>query len=111
VPVIPLELPAYQRKENWGAAETFYRWCAPRRQARRAAREGAAPRCNLLGPTALGFRHRDDVREITQLLAAWASRSMSSPRWAPRRPTSPGWPRPTSTSCSTPRSPRRPPPG
>ncbi|MFZ9671391.1 MAG: nitrogenase component 1, partial [Burkholderiaceae bacterium] len=22
--VIPLELPAYQRKENWGAAETFY---------------------------------------------------------------------------------------
>jgi light-independent protochlorophyllide reductase subunit B len=26
------------------------------------------PRCNLLGPTALGFRHRDDVREITQLL-------------------------------------------
>ena len=24
VPVIPLELPAYQRKENWGAAETFY---------------------------------------------------------------------------------------
>jgi light-independent protochlorophyllide reductase subunit B len=23
VPVIPLELPAYQRKENWGAAETF----------------------------------------------------------------------------------------
>jgi light-independent protochlorophyllide reductase subunit B len=25
VPVIALELPAYQRKENWGAAETFYR--------------------------------------------------------------------------------------
>jgi hypothetical protein len=24
MPVIPLELPAYQRKENWGAAETFY---------------------------------------------------------------------------------------
>ena len=24
VPVVPLELPAYQRKENWGAAETFY---------------------------------------------------------------------------------------
>ena len=24
IPVIPLELPAYQRKENWGAAETFY---------------------------------------------------------------------------------------
>ncbi len=25
MPVIPLELPAYQKKENWGAAETFYR--------------------------------------------------------------------------------------
>ena len=24
IPVVPLELPAYQRKENWGAAETFY---------------------------------------------------------------------------------------
>src|SRR3954468_19453709 len=24
VPVIALELPSYQRKENWGAAETFY---------------------------------------------------------------------------------------
>ena len=24
VPVIPLELPAYQKKENWGASETFY---------------------------------------------------------------------------------------
>ncbi|MBX9757881.1 MAG: ferredoxin:protochlorophyllide reductase (ATP-dependent) subunit B, partial [Beijerinckiaceae bacterium] len=25
IPVIPLELPAYQKKENWGAAETLYR--------------------------------------------------------------------------------------
>ena len=25
VPVIAVELPAYQKKENWGAAETFYR--------------------------------------------------------------------------------------
>ncbi len=24
IPVVALELPAYQRKENWGAAETFY---------------------------------------------------------------------------------------
>jgi light-independent protochlorophyllide reductase subunit B len=24
IPVIPLELPSYQKKENWGAAETFY---------------------------------------------------------------------------------------
>ena len=24
IPVVPLELPSYQRKENWGASETFY---------------------------------------------------------------------------------------
>ena len=68
IPVIPLELPSYQKKENWGAAETFYRLvrglCAP--PAPRPA--GRAPSCNILGPTALGFRHRDDVREITGLL-------------------------------------------
>ncbi len=76
VPVVPLELPSYQRKENWGAAETFYRivraLCAPLVPAPgtpRAARPAdRAPRCNVLGPTALGFRHRDDVREITGLL-------------------------------------------
>jgi light-independent protochlorophyllide reductase subunit B len=72
VPVVPLELPAYQRKENWGAAETFYqvvRALAGTTRVERAPREGRAPRCNLLGPTALGFRHRDDVTEITRLLA------------------------------------------
>ena len=73
VPVIPLELPAYQRKENWGAAETFYRLTRtllgnatgdPRPEP------GNRPaRCNILGPTALGFRHRDDLREIRSLLA------------------------------------------
>jgi light-independent protochlorophyllide reductase subunit B len=68
IPVIALDLPSYQKKENWGAAETFYRLvrglCAP--PAPRP--EGRAPSCNILGPTALGFRHRDDVREITGLL-------------------------------------------
>lgn len=76
IPVIPLELPSYQRKENYGASETFYQIVralaapsAPALGTPRAARaEGQRPRCNLLGPTALGFRHRDDVREITQLL-------------------------------------------
>jgi light-independent protochlorophyllide reductase subunit B len=72
IPVIPLELPSYQKKENWGAAETFYRIVrslarAPAEEAR--PEPGGRPRCNLLGPTALGFRHRDDVREITGLLA------------------------------------------
>lgn len=71
IPVVPLDLPSYAKKENWGAAETFYRLV--RQLADPAAsppdRAGRRPRCNLLGPTALGFRHRDDVAEVTRLLA------------------------------------------
>ena len=77
IPVVTIDLPAYQRKENWGAAETFYQLVralagpsAPAPGTKRAPRaEGVRPRCNLLGATALGFRHRDDVNEITALLA------------------------------------------
>ncbi len=77
VPVVPIELPSYQRKENWGASETLYHLVralagpsAPAPGTERPARaEGARPCCNLLGPTALGFRHRDDVLEVTRLLA------------------------------------------
>jgi len=76
VPVVPLELPAYQKKENWGAAETFYQivralagpHAPPPGTARPARAPDRPPRCNLLGPTALGFRHRDDVHEIKGLL-------------------------------------------
>jgi light-independent protochlorophyllide reductase subunit B len=93
VPVVPLELPSYQRKENWGAAETFYRivrtMCPPPPRTADAAMGTTntvtstspvdAPvtttptrraRCNLLGAAALGFRHRDDVRELRALLDA-----------------------------------------
>ncbi len=73
IPVIPLELPAYQRKENWGAAETFYQLvrtlAAPGASPRAPRAADARPSCNLLGPTALGFRHRDDVQEVCELLA------------------------------------------
>jgi len=76
VPVIPLELTAYSRKENWGASETFYHlvrgllsskapapgWTRPEPPKDRR------PRVNLLGPSTLGFRCRDDVQEITRLL-------------------------------------------
>jgi light-independent protochlorophyllide reductase subunit B len=65
VPVVAVELPAYQKKENWGSAETFYQL------VRAFAQKGvhsARARCNILGPTALGFRHRDDVTEVTRLL-------------------------------------------
>jgi light-independent protochlorophyllide reductase subunit B len=76
IPVVAIDLPAYQRKENWGAAETFYQLVrslagpsAPQPGSKRAPRaDGVRPSCNLLGATALGFRHRDDVTEITQLL-------------------------------------------
>ena len=68
IPVIPLELPAYQKKENWGASETFYRLVRSLVAASRARVPDARPRCNILGPTALGFRHRDDVREISGIL-------------------------------------------
>ncbi|MBB5514058.1 light-independent protochlorophyllide reductase subunit B [Rubricella aquisinus] len=65
VPVIALELPSYQRKESWGAAETFYqivrRLAVPQEKI-------AGPSCNILGGTALGFHNRDDVREIRSLL-------------------------------------------
>ena len=82
IPIVPLELPAYSKKENWGASETFYHLVrtlllplapapgAPLRESvtATAARENRRPRCNLLGGTALGFRNRDDIREITRLL-------------------------------------------
>ncbi len=75
VPVVALELPAYQRKENWGASETFYQLvralCTPLLPPPGTKRErapGARARCNVLGPTALGFRHRDDLREVLDLL-------------------------------------------
>ncbi|MRD74181.1 ferredoxin:protochlorophyllide reductase (ATP-dependent) subunit B [Rhodocyclus tenuis] len=78
IPVIPLELSAYQRKENWGAAETFYQLVRtlvepvlPSPATPRPPRApGVAPSCNILGPAALGFRHRDDLVEVRRLLDA-----------------------------------------
>jgi light-independent protochlorophyllide reductase subunit B len=70
LPVIPLELPAYQKKENWGASETFYRLVrALAKPVERKPMAGRRPLCNILGPTALGFRNRDDVTEISRLLS------------------------------------------
>jgi len=69
VPIIPLELPAYQKKENWGASETFYRLVRALSGAVEKRPAGSRPLCNILGPTALGFRHRDDLIEIRRILA------------------------------------------
>ena len=69
VPVIPLDLHSYQRKENWGASETFYGFVRTLADTTvRPSTEKRRPRCNVLGPTALGFRHRDDVVEVVRLI-------------------------------------------
>ncbi|MGY9045563.1 light-independent protochlorophyllide reductase subunit B [Puniceibacterium antarcticum] len=65
IPMIPLDLPSYQRKENFGADETFFQIC---RHLARPVEKTARVSCNLIGPTALGFRHRDDITELTGLL-------------------------------------------
>ena len=62
VPVIPLEMAAYTRKENWGASETFYQLVrgllsrqAPAPGAERPQRDpDVRPSVNILGPTKLG---------------------------------------------------------
>jgi light-independent protochlorophyllide reductase subunit B len=73
IPVVPLDLPSYQRKENWGASETFnslVRALAKPSAAasHKEAQQNVRPVCNLLGPTALGFRHRDDLAEVSRLI-------------------------------------------
>jgi len=83
IPIVNLELPAYSKKENWGAAETLYQLVrgllkaqlpppgSPKPDPGHWRAEGRRPRVNLLGPTLLGFRCRDDVRELSQLLAGY----------------------------------------
>jgi light-independent protochlorophyllide reductase subunit B len=80
LPIVNLELPAYSKKENWGAGETFYQLVrgllksqipapgSPRPDPGRWRTEGRRPRLNLLGASLLGFRCRDDVIEVTRLL-------------------------------------------
>jgi light-independent protochlorophyllide reductase subunit B len=64
-PVVPLDLPSYSRKESFGADETFHALC---RALAVPMPRSEAITCNLLGATALGFRHRDDVAETIKLL-------------------------------------------
>jgi light-independent protochlorophyllide reductase subunit B len=66
VPIIPLELPSYQRKENFGADETFFQIV---KTLAKPIVKTLKISCNILGPTALGFRHRDDILEITAILS------------------------------------------
>ena len=66
VPVVALELPSYSRKELFGTDETFYQLV---RALARPVERTARVSCNILGPLALGFRHRDDLVEVKALLA------------------------------------------
>ena len=70
IPVVNLELPSYQKKENWGAAETFYRLVRAFAPAPAGVAGVRAPGkvCNILGPASLGFRHRDDIVEVRKLV-------------------------------------------
>ncbi len=77
IPVVSLELPAYSKKENWGASETLYHLvrklllssALPAGTARPPRDPAIRPKANLIGPTALGFRCRDDIQEVMKLLA------------------------------------------
>ena len=55
-PVVALELPSYQRKENFGADETFFQ--IVRHLAHAPVERTVRITANLIGPTGLGFRHR-----------------------------------------------------
>jgi light-independent protochlorophyllide reductase B subunit len=111
VPVVPLEMPSYQKKENWGAAETFYRLV-------RAFAGGAEAR-NRPNRQAATFsaRHRSGFATATTSsrwsgwLNRWASGSTRLRRSALRPPISPGSRRLISTSCSIRKSPTRRPAG
>ncbi len=79
IPIVNLELPAYSKKENWGASETFYQIIRTllkdkvnvieKINPKRWMSLGRRPKVNILGPTLLGFRCRDDVIEIQRILS------------------------------------------
>ena len=77
IPVVSLELPAYSKKENWGASETLYHLVRslllsavlPPGESRPERDPAVRPKANIIGPTALGFRCRDDIQEVLKLLA------------------------------------------
>ncbi len=78
MPIVNLELPAYSKKENWGASETFYQLVRTLLKDQTPSEidhlptkwkeDKRRPLVNLLGPSLLGFRCRDDILEIKKLL-------------------------------------------
>ena len=117
IPVVALELPSYQRKENWGAAETFYQvvraLAGPHAPAPGAT--AAAPRCLTQAPLqhprperpGLSPSRRPEGNHRPACRARCRDQRRRSPRrlaWRHRPPRR----RRLSTSCSTPRSRRLP---
>ncbi len=66
IPIIPVELPSYQRKENFGVDETFFQIV---KHLSKPMAKTTNISCNILGATALGFRHRDDLTELKKILS------------------------------------------
>ena len=65
MPIVNLELPAYSKKENWGASETFYQLTRTLLREKVNSSEkisplrwkelGRRPKVNILGPSLLGL--------------------------------------------------------
>jgi light-independent protochlorophyllide reductase B subunit len=87
IPVVPLELPAYQRKENYGASETFYRVVRAGRPAIFWGRRRWASATATMSPKS------PVCSKISASASTW------SPPGRHRRPTSRGCRMPHSTSC------------
>jgi light-independent protochlorophyllide reductase subunit B len=109
IPVVALELPSYQRKENWGASETFYQlvrapgapMCPPRYRSARAPGSARAATC--------WARPRWASATATTCARSRPARSPGHRRERGRAagrhaPDLARLARPTSTSCCTPRS-------
>jgi len=80
--VVPVEMHAYSRKENWGASETLYALVKSALKTSVGAAKtdtvsenaeksvASRPSVNLIGPTSLGYRCRDNIEELRRLLDA-----------------------------------------
>lgn len=95
IPVIAPDLPSYQRKQGFGTDETLLQ--IVRHLAKPCARTPQIT-ANLIGPTALGFRHRDDITELTRLLGQMGISVNVCAPMGPPPAISPACPPPISTS-------------
>ena len=82
MPVVPLEMAAYSRKENWGASETFYHLVRAVLSSQRDSGEEKTDQdvsnrrrsVNLLVPVSWGF----GVETMFKKLHGFCSRSVST---------------------------------